>query len=674
MKNLLILSIIFLMASGCIQESTSKMATQQSGIDFAVRPVNFNQVQLNQGFWKSRVATACKVTIPFAFKKSEETNRINNFKYAAGVEEGRYGSPCGYDDSDVYKVVEGASYALMLEKNIELKTYLDTVISYIEGAQEEDGYLYTPWTLKANDYMDVWCSYSDEGQFLNSVISHELYNVGHMYEAAVAHYLATGERTLLEVAIKNADLIYEVCITQENNYYPGHQEIEIGLVKLFRTTNNQKYLDLARHFLDMRGTGQREYLPEAVAEVPWETAPYSQDHIPVIEQREAVGHSVRANYMYAAMADIAALTGDKDYLKAIDAIWENVVSKKLYLTGGLGAGSHGESYGANYDLPSKSYAETCAAIANVYWNHRMFLLHGESKYIDVLERTLYNGLLSGLSLEGDKFFYENPLVLEEGEKIKGAFGRKEWFHTSCCPSNLSRFIPSIGGYVYATMGQQVFVNLYMSNLAQIPTPNGELVIQQTTDYPWNGDIQIDFKNEKAVEAELLLRIPGWAVDQAVPSDLYQYTGSRPDTPVLKINGEVKKFDLKNGYAQISGKWKKGDEIEILLPIEVKKVIAHPEVVENRTKIALEYGPIVFCAEGIDNAGHGKEIQIDEAAKFTSNFEAGLLKGVNVLTGPGQIAEQNTTKKLPVKLIPYYAWSHRGHGAMSVWLERIAGSD
>ncbi len=665
MKNLILPAIGMLLVSCQVQTLEQ---TQQDN-DYTVDAVDFTQVELDPGFWKSRVETACKVTIPFAFQKSEETNRINNFKYAAGVEEGRYGSPCGYDDSDVYKVIEGGSYALMLEGNPELKAYMDTVISYIVGAQEDDGYLYTPWTLKANDYMEVWCSYSDEGQFLNSVISHELYNVGHMYEAATAHYLATNERTLLDVAIKNADLIYDVCITQGNNYYPGHQEIEIGLVKLYRVTQNQRYLDLAKHFLDMRGKGQRTYLSESEAEVPWETAPYSQDHIPVVEQSEAVGHSVRANYMYAAMADIAALTGDKKYLAAIDAIWENVVSKKLYLTGGLGAGSHGESYGANYDLPNKSYAETCAAIANVYWNHRMFLLHGKAKYIDVLERTLYNGLLSGLSLEGDRFFYVNPLVLEKGESVKGAPGRKEWFHTSCCPSNLSRFIPSIGGYVYATKGKQLFVNLYMNSTSEVSIGTGALQLRQRTDYPWSGDVEITIDNDDAIEADLLLRIPGWALNQTVPSDLYRYGNEHSKQPVLLVNGEATRIEMVDGYARIAGTWKKGDVVRLSLPMEVKKVLSHPLVQENKEKIALEYGPIVFCAEGIDNEGYGREIVIDQQTPFSASFDSELLRGVNVLKGTGTAVSGDGRQPLEVQLIPYYAWSHRGTGAMSVWFER-----
>lgn len=646
---------------------TQDINTAPINQDLSLNPVDFTNVELNRGFWKSRVETACKVTIPFAFKKSEETNRINNFKYAAGVEEGKYGSPCGYDDSDVYKVVEGASYALMLEDNPDLKSYLDTIISYIAGAQEEDGYLYTPWSLKANEYMDVWCTYSDEGQFLNSVISHELYNVGHMYEAATAHYLATNERTLLNVAIKNADLIYDVCITQGNKYYPGHQEIEIGLIKLYRITNNENYLQLAQHFLDMRGTGQRDYLDEDEAEVPWETAPYSQDHVPVTQQREAVGHSVRANYMYAAMADIASLSANEAYLTAINAIWDNVINKKLYVTGGLGAGSHGESYGANYDLPNRSYAETCAAIANVYWNHRMFLLHGKGKYYDVLERTLYNGLLVGLSLEGDRFFYENPLVHDKEDKIKGAAGRKEWFHTSCCPSNLSRFIPSIGGYVYATKGEDVFVNMYMNSTSNIETSQGSLDIIQETNYPWEGHIKIKFENESEVRSNLLLRIPGWARDKPVPSDLYHYQETLDKPIILIVNGTKIDLRISDGYIRIPGSWKKGDLIDLTLPMQVRKVLSHPEVKENNKRIALENGPIVYCAEGIDNDGHGKDIILSRASKLTSSYHNDLLKGINVLSGQGIIKHENENRQIPVTFIPYYAWSHRGPSAMSVWL-------
>ena len=369
----------------------------QTARDYPITPVDFTHVKLKDGFWKDWVSTAVQKTIPFSFQKCEETGRINNFIFAGGIREGKFQGKFGFNDSDLYKIMEGAAYSLMLGGDPDMKAYLDSLVYYISEAQEDDGYLYTAWTLKANEYIDFsCCTYHEDGQWIGtSGSSHEFYNVGHMYEAAVAHFQATGKRTFLEVAIKNADLIYDVCINQGHTYVPGHQEIEIGLAKLYRVTGDERYIQLAKHLLDIR------------ADVV--DHEYSQAHLPVTEQREAVGHAVRANYMYSAMADVAALTGDSAYLHAIGKIWENVVEKKLSITGGVGASHQGEAYGPDYVLPNHPYNETCAAIANAYWNHRLFLLNGDSKYIDVLERALYNGIISGLSLDGTLFFYPNTL-------------------------------------------------------------------------------------------------------------------------------------------------------------------------------------------------------------------------------------------------------------------------
>ncbi len=618
----------------------------QTGADYPIAPVDFTKVRLQEGFWKGWVETVHDATIPFAFQKCEETGRINNFIFAGGIREGKFQGKFGFNDSDLYKIMEGAAYALMIEEDPELRAYLDTLVYYVAEAQEEDGYLYTAWTLKANDYNDfACCTYSDEGRWIETPhLSHELYNVGHMYEAAVAHYLATGESAFLDVAIKNADLVYDVCITQGNNYVPGHQEIEIGLAKLYRVTGKLKYLELAKHLLDIR------------AEV--HKGSYSQAHLSVTEQSEAVGHAVRANYMYSAMADIAAFTGDTAYLEAIGRIWNDVVEKKLSVTGGVGASHRGEAYGEGYDLPNHPYNETCAAIANVYWNHRMFLLHGDSKYMDVLERSLYNGVMSGLSLEGTLFFYPNTLQHDGEAKFNmGVNGRSPWFSCSCCPSNLSRFVPSVAGYAYATRGEDLYVNLFINSEVSVRTAGGLLTIAQHSNYPWEGSIELDFLNDKAVEANLYIRIPGWALNTPVPSDLFHFADRQDSQPLLSVNGSEVKIETDKGYAVLRGKWKRGDRIRVDLPMEERKVAAHEKVVAKTGLLAVQYGPVVYCAEEIDNQVDVLEAEISFNLPFEARYTPGLLEGVNILEG-----EELT-------LIPYYAWANREVGKMNVWFNQ-----
>lgn len=626
--------------------------------DYPIVPVDFTRVQIQSGFWLSRVKTARDVTIPYAFEKCEETGRIDNFIFAGGLKEGKFRGRYGFDDSDVYKIIEGAAYSLMLEPDPEMEAYLDTLVGYIAAAQEGDGYLYTPWTLKANEYNEfACCSYSDEGRFVGtSGFSHEFYNAGHMYEAAVAHYLATRKRRFLDVAVKNADLIYDVCIIRGNPYTPGHQEIEIGLVKLFRVTGDEKYLSLAKHLLDIRSDAGG-------------TA-YHQAHIPVVQQREAVGHAVRANYMYTAMADVAALTGDTAYLDAIDKIWENVVTKKLSVTGGVGASPRGEAYGGNYDLPNQPYNETCAAIANVYWNHRMFLLHGDSKYIDVLERTLYNGLISGLSLEGNLFFYPNTLQHDGKTPFnQGHTGRAPWFDCSCCPSNLSRFIPSVGSYAYATGGKDVYINLFMNSSVDLETENGTLQIRQSSNYPWEGNIRIEVLNEKAVSANLKIRIPGWLSNQPVPSDLFRYVDPPDTKPEIFLNEKKLEFTYDKGYAVLKGEWQKGDVLEISFPMEVKRIVAHDSVTAKTGLAAFECGPILYCAEGIDNGEDVLDIMPSADSSMRVGFDPDLLHGINVIMAKGIVDQNGKRVDREVRLIPYYAWSHRGPSKMTAWFKQ-----
>ncbi len=633
--------------------------------DYPIQPIDFTRVQMTEGFWRSRLDTVSEVTIPYAFQKCEETGRINNFIYAGGLKEGKFRGEFGFDDSDVYKIIEGASYSLMLKDNPPMEAYLDTLVYYMGAAQEDDGYLYTAWTLKANEYADMTCcSYDPAGKFVGSRMSHELYNAGHMYEAAVAHYRATGKKDFLNIAIKNADLIYQLCVVEGKEFYPGHQEIELGLVKLYRATGNDQYLTLAKLFLDRRGKGLRQY--ENEGDHLGTYALYSQDHAPVTEQEEAVGHAVRAAYMYASMADIAAIMEDEAYLAAIDKIWNNVVGKKLYITGGLGAGNGIEGFDDNYVLPNDAYAETCAAIANVYWNHRMFLLHGESKYIDVLERSLYNNLISGLSMQGDKFFYPNPLAFN-GETMfnQGANCRSAWFDCSCCPSNLSRFMPSIGGYVYAVQDENLYVNLFMNNAAAIDFRDAKFSLRQTTSYPWEGTITLAVDHDQPIQANLMIRIPGWTVNDPVPSDLYRFTEPSTQKTLIKVNGKAFPFELENGYAVIPGNWKKGDQVEVQFPMEIRALVSHEKVQANQGKIAIQRGPIVFCAEGIDNSGHAGDIHLDKKTPLQAEYRAGLLEGITVLKGKGWV--KSPDEPIQVQLIPYYAWNHRDISPMAVWL-------
>ncbi len=640
------LSLIVYLFCSTIMASCD-FSPDESSIDYAIAPVDFTHVKLNEGFWKDWVGTVNDATIPFAFQKCEETGRIDNFIFAGGIKEGKFQGNFGFNDSDLYKIMEGTAYALMINEDPELAAYLDKLVYYVSEAQEDDGYLYTAWTLNANDYIDFQCcTYSDEGRWIETQNhSHEFYNVGHMYEAAVAHYLATDSRDFLDVALKNADLIYDVCITQGNNYVPGHQEIEIGLVKLYRVTGDERYLLLAKHLLDIRAD---------VLDVE-----YSQAHQPVTEQSEAVGHAVRANYMYSAMADVAALTGDSAYLEAIGHIWDNVAGKKLSITGGVGASRHGEAYGKNYELPNHPYNETCAAIANVYWNHRMFLLHGESKYMDVLERSLYNGILSGLSLDGQLFFYPNPLQ-HNGESTfnQGVNGRSPWFNCSCCPSNLSRLVPSVAGYAYAVRGKEAYVNLFINSEVSLQTEGGELLIKQQSHYPWKGHIQLDFMNEEVVEADLCIRIPGWALNTPVPSDLFQFVDEQETQAILKVNDKELEIALDKGYALLHGKWKQGDRISLELPMEDRIISAHEKVDAKTGLLAVQYGPLVYCAEEIDNSSDVLEARIDENSGFEAEFNSGLLGGVNILHGED------------LKLVPYYAWANREVGKMNVWFKQI----
>ena len=652
MKIKYILGISFFL----VTISCDKIKHSGGGFSYPISPVSFTNVKINDDFWSGRLEINRNVTIPFGFEKCENEGRIRNFAKAGGLLEGEYEGKMPFDDTDVYKIIEGASYSLAVHPDSELEQYLDSIIDKIAAAQEDDGYLCT-WKTINPDTTPAW--WVEPGpRWHNLGASHELYNSGHMYEAAVAHYLATGKRNFLNIALKNADLIVETFGPGKKLEVPGHQIIETGLIKLYIVTKNTKYLDMAKFFLDQRGNARGHELYGS----------YSQDHKPVTLQDEAVGHAVRAVYMYSGMTDIAAIMNDSSYLGAVDKIWENVVSKKLYITGGIGARHDGESFGDDYELPNlTSYNETCAAIGNIYWNHRMFLLHGEAKYIDVLERTLYNGMISGVSLEGNSFFYPNCLESDGKYKFnQGSLTRKPWFDCSCCPTNVTRFIPSVPNYIYAHRGDSLYVNLFVASEANVEMKNIRLNIYQKTKYPWNGRVKIIIDPEKDKIFTVNIRIPGWALGEIVPCDLYRYLKTNNEGVTLKVNGEVLDLNINKGFAGITRRWSKGDEIELNLPMPVRRVLAHEKVKSDRGKVSLVRGPIVYCAEWVDNDIGVLNLVIPDKAELTTEYRGDLLNGVVVIMGK---VFNKSGGAGGLIAIPYYAWSHRGSGEMAVWLYR-----
>ncbi|MDF1572615.1 MAG: glycoside hydrolase family 127 protein [Bacteroidales bacterium] len=656
MRNILMICLFMAGMSSC----NDNVNTTNGSQGYPISEVPFTSVHVEDQFWSPRFHTHKEVTIPSAFQKCEETGRIDNFKVAGGLQEGVYRGVFPFDDSDVYKIIEGASYLLLIEPDAELEKYIDTIISYIAAAQEPDGYLHTWRTIDPTQPPTTWSGTAQRWSDIGG--GHELYNMGHFYEGAVAHYRATGKRTMLDVATKNADLIAETFGPGKIETAPGHQEIEIGLVKLYNVTGEKKYLDLARFFLDMRG---QEDIRGSLY------GPYSQDHLPVTEQDEAVGHAVRAGYMYTAMADIASLQGDTAYIEALERIWNNVVNKKIYLTGGIGARHAGESFGDNYELPNfTAYNETCAAISNIHWNYRMFLLTGEGKYMDVLERTLYNGMLAGISLTGDHYFYPNPLA-SDGETPfnMGSCTRSEWFDCSCCPSNNARFLPSVPGYIYAVKDDALFVNLFIGNEADLVIDGKKLTVRQQTEYPWKNIVNITLEPRKSSSFTLLIRIPGWARNEVMPGDLYHYMDQVDGSVMIRVNGEETGYETDQGYAVLEREWKKGDRVEVQFPMEVRRVAAKVKVEADRGKTAIELGPVVYCAEEADQSFDiFKVTGIPEDAAFTRDFNAQLLGGVPVVKTmvPLQADPGAAATMVELSLVPYHLWSNRGVGKMSVW--------
>lgn len=618
--------------------------------DAPIQEVPFTQVHIHDRFWTPRIETNRTVSIPSAFHQCEINGRFDNFAIAGGLMKGEHKGDFSFDDTDPYKIIEGASYSLAVKYDEKLDHYLDSVINIIAAAQEPDGYLTTCVTNKCYRLSGWWGRSRWE-----KMNSHELYNSGHLYEAAVAHYRATGKRSLLDVAIKNADLVCKTFgLGEDQIKYPsGHPIIEMALAKLYKVTGDRKYLDEARYFVEETGRFSNGRKPSE----------YSQDHMPILQQEEIVGHAVRAGYLYSGVADVAALTNDTAYFEAIRRVWENMSSKKLYITGGIGSRPQGEGFGPNYELSNHTgYCETCASISNVYWNHRMFLATGESKYYDIVERALYNGVMSGVSLSGDRFFYDNPL------QSMGEHDRAEWFGCACCPGNVTRFVASVPNYVYATQAGDIYVNLYAQGDAELTTANGKVKMIQTTGYPWDGKVAIEVNPETEGRFAVRLRIPSWLKDAPANNDLYTYI-NKVKNYTLKVNGSAVKAAEGDGYATIARTWKAGDVIEIDLPMEVRQIKANDYVEADYGKLAIERGPIMFCLEGQDQPD-GKVFNkfIPAGTKMEAAYEAGLLNGVMTLTGMAQEVDlEGNVKEVPFKAIPYSTWNNRGTDHMTVWV-------
>lgn len=647
---------------------------QNHNYGYPYTPVAFTSVKIAPNtFWGDRIKAAREVTIPLAFSKCESEGRYANFVKAAHPSDSYKVGGFSFDDTDVYKTIEGASYLLQTYPDKKLEKYIDSVLVVVAAAQEPDGYLYTARTMNPK-HPHAWSGPERWSEVEN--LSHEFYNLGHMVEGAVAHYQATGKRNFLDIAIRYAD-----CVCRnigdgpgKKRVIPGHQIAEMAFVRLYTVTHDKKYLDQAKFFLDARGTTARKDI-------------YLQSHKPIMEQNEAVGHAVRAGYMYAGMADVAAITGDSSYIKAIDTIWENIVGKKYYLTGGVGARHAGEAFGNNYELPNlTAYNETCAAISMVYLFHRMFLFHGDAKYIDCMERTLYNGVISGMSVDGGRFFYPNPLAADG----KYAFNadntttRQPWFGCACCPSNLSRFIPSLPGYVYAVKDNSLYVNLFAAGTATMQVGGKEVAVEQETRYPWDGDIAIRVTKNKGRDFSMMVRIPGWVRGEVVPGNLYSFADDVKTGYRVTVNGDEVKGELRNGYLAISRRWKKGDVVRVHFDMLPRAVVASSKVADDRGKIAVERGPIVYCAEQADNSGfnsHHVLLSRNPIFEVNPDYSIRNTEGDGKPFGVTSIIVTNaqeacisadgklTSRDVRLTLIPYYAWNHRGTGCMDVWMAR-----
>lgn len=618
-----------------------------------IKPVPFTEVKLRDGFWDQRLKLNRDVTIWHEIKMCEETKRIDNFRAAAG-EAGYKHEGYLFNDSDVYKVIEAAGYLLSTEKDPKLEAKMDEWIALIAKAQEPDGYLHTQ--VSASRFgakpMSRWAE--DFGE-------HELYNVGHLYEAAIAYHQATGKDRLLKTAIKNADLVCKTFNLKAKRHAPGHEEIELALVKLSAHTKHRRYLDQAKFFLDERGSTEGRAITYGE---------YSQDHLPVLQQDHAVGHSVRAAYLYCGMIDVGKETGDKRYVEATKRIWDDVIKSKIYLTGGIGSSGSNEGFAKEYELPNLTgYAETCASIANILWNQRLFEATGDSKYIDVLERSLYNAFLSGYGADGKSFFYPNPL-----QSIHGA-DRQPWFACACCPPNVARLLPKVPELMYATDREGVYVNLYATNDANVEVAGQRIQLRQQGNVVTKGRGSLTIAGGKPESMTIRMRVPGWARNNPFPGSLYEQDGANKANVTFKLNGEEARPKMENGYAIFKRKWQKGDKIDFEFPVFPLFIKSSPLLSENGGLIAIQKGPFVYCAEGVDQA-EGTVLDKFVPADSPRTISHGQIRGANPPKLSLRVASSvrdeqgaavSSGKVTELTMIPYYAWANRGRSQMTVWI-------
>ena len=647
MRNGMLLSFLAITVTAEAQVSLKKM-------EF----VNFSQVNVTDQFWKSKIDKVATKTLEACIYQTETaTPRIRNFERVARAK-GEEHEGIFYDDSDVFKALEAMAYSLKTHPSEAMEKKCDEWIDKIAAAQQPDGYLNTWYTLKG-----LQDRYTDMSM-------HEDYNAGHMIEAGVAYFNATGKRKLLDVCIRWADHFGAIFGPGKKHWVTGHQELELALVKLYKVTNNIAYLNLSDWLLSERG----KKLAKGYTWTDWKDTAYAQDVVPVKQQKEITGHAVRAMYMYTGAADVAAQTGDTAYLKAMRTVWEDVVYRNMYITGGIGSAGSNEGFSVDYDLPNEqAYCETCASVGMVFWNQRMNALTGNAEYMDVLERSLYNGALDGLSLSGDRFFYGNPLA------SRGQHQRREWFGTACCPANIARMVASLGNYIYAYSDNAVYVNLYVGSNTSIPLATGEVGIKMETNYPWEGKVKINIDPVKKSAFSLQLRLPGWMYKRIAPGGLYAVQQEGDDgvndvfDPVVLINGKQINYTIKNGYMIIDRVWQKGDQVEFEFPMDVKLVEARTELKQDQGRIALQRGPIVYCVEGADNNGKAWNLIVPKNTRFTTVDYKVLDEPVKAITAEvpvvmvGSDGQSLLTEKRKIVAIPYYAWANRGKNEMQVWL-------
>jgi DUF1680 family protein len=633
---------------------------QDAALAYPVTPVGQEAVRVTGGFWQTRLEVNRTVSIPHILDQNEKTGRVDNFRKGARLMPGDYQGR-RFNDTDIYKAIEAASYSLISQPDPALSAQLDTLIDLVSKSQEPDGYLFPARSINPEKPA---AGVGTERWIHENTGSHELYNSGHLYEAAVAHFRATGKRTLLDVAIRNADLVARTFGANARRDAPGHEEIELALVKLAQATRDRRYLDLSRFFVDVRGTdhnASRDY-----TEASWRLyndRAYRQDDKPVVDQTQGQGHAVRATYLYAAMADIAAMFRDPAYDRAVTRIWEDVYSRRAYITGGLGTVGGTEAFAGDYVLPSRTaYTETCASVGGLLWNHRMFLKSADARYLDVFEQTLYNGLLSGVSIKGDTFFYQNPL--EAGPNSRNN-ARSAYFDVACCPANLARLVAQLPGLIYAQRDREVFVNLFVDSTASVRLADRTVALAQTTTYPWDGTVNLVVTPDAATEFTLRLRRPGWLGDGPFATDLYRFTTPIAASPVVTVNGRPAQVRIDGGWMTIARRWAPGDRVALTLPMPVRRVAPHPSIADAVGKLALQRGPVVFALEGIDHGGKVLDITVPASAAFTPAFRADLLGGVTTLTA--RVAPTGDAPGRAITAIPYFAWANRGRGEMVLWM-------